>query len=42
VADTVGFRAVFLGATLGGLTALALLVGLVRDPRHEGEARVAA
>jgi MFS family permease len=37
VADTVGFRAVFLGAALGGLTALALLVGLVRDPRHERE-----
>jgi MFS family permease len=41
VADTVGFRAVFLGAALGGLTALVLLIGLVRDPRHEREARVA-
>jgi MFS family permease len=34
VADTLGFRAVFLGAGLGGLAALAVLVGVVRDPRH--------
>jgi MFS family permease len=42
VADALGFRAVFLGATLGGLAALGLLVGLVRDPRHAGEPRLAA
>ena len=41
VADTLGFRAVFLGAALGGLTALAVLIGVVRDPRHAGAARLA-
>ena len=34
LADAVGFRAVFLGAALGGLAALTILVGVVRDPRH--------
>jgi MFS family permease len=34
LADTLGFRAVFLGAALGGLAALTILVGVVRDPRH--------
>jgi MFS family permease len=42
VADALGFRAVFLGAALGGLAALAVLIGVVRDPRHTGAARLAA
>jgi MFS family permease len=34
VADAWGFRAVFAAAGLFGLTALALLLSRVRDPRH--------
>lgn len=35
MADALGFESVFLTAVLFGVIALALLLGLVRDPRHE-------
>jgi len=34
MADALGFGAVFCAAAAGGLVALGLLVGRVRDPRH--------
>ena len=37
VADALGFPAIFAAAAGGGLIGLAVLIGLVRDPRHRGE-----